>query len=85
MPRDRCGTYIELPLAIQLLSKSGFNFDAEVILELVKSADINQDGVIQYDEFVPTCLTLLTKKSLPELAEEATRNSVTPAALCRAV
>jgi Ca2+-binding EF-hand superfamily protein len=41
-----------------LLSRSGFNLRPQVILKLVKEADVNQDGVIEYDEFIPAMLRL---------------------------
>merc|ERR1711871_433403 len=41
-----------------LLSRSGFNLRPAVILKLVKEADVNQDGVIEYEEFIPAMLRL---------------------------
>merc|ERR1711865_745731 len=43
----------------ELLSRSGFNFPDHVILSLVKAADVNEDGVIEYEEFVPAMLGLM--------------------------
>merc|ERR1711871_910604 len=42
-----------------LLSRSGFNFPPEVILKMVKEADTNQDGVIEFNEFMPAMLSIL--------------------------
>ena len=49
------------PRSFQLLSRSGFNFDSKTILKLVREADINQDGVIELDEFIPAMLGILAK------------------------
>ena len=42
-----------------LLSQSGFNFPWHKIDALVRAADVNKDGVIGYDEFVPAILRVL--------------------------
>jgi len=41
------------------LSLSGFKFDAAAIVSMVRSADVNKDGLIAYHEFLPTMLGLL--------------------------
>merc|ERR1711957_683981 len=33
----------------ELLSRSGFNFPEHMIISLVKAADVNEDGVIEYE------------------------------------
>merc|ERR1711865_962227 len=43
----------------ELLSRSGFNFPEHMIISLVKAADVNEDGVIEYEEFVPAMLGLM--------------------------
>ena len=42
-----------------LLSRSGFNLPSNVIIKLVKEADVNNDGVIEYEEFIPAMLRLV--------------------------
>merc|ERR1712086_559783 len=46
----------------KLLSRSGFNFPEDVIDALVSAADVNEDGVIEYDEFVPAMLGLMQQE-----------------------
>jgi len=43
----------------ELLLMSGFNLPADVVAELVEAADTNNDGVIEYDEFVPLMINML--------------------------
>lgn len=43
----------------KLLQSSVFNISAGAILEAVAKADVNQDGVIEYDEFVPAAASVL--------------------------
>ena len=54
----------------KLLSQSAFNFSKDVIDELVRAADVNEDGVIEYNEFVPAMLRVLDWTS--ELADVVT-------------
>merc|ERR1711998_349137 len=54
-----------------LLRKSGFNFDSVTIRRIMNAADVNQDGVIQYEEFVPAMLSILKSAPLPEDEEPA--------------
>merc|ERR1712216_975140 len=42
-----------------MLELSGFKLTDEIISELVASADVNGDGVIEYDEFVPMMVSLI--------------------------
>jgi hypothetical protein len=46
----------------RLLELSGFNFDKVTVRRLLNSADVNHDGVIEYDEFVPVALEILKSK-----------------------
>ena len=41
------------------MKRSGFDFPAHIILEMVRTADINQDGVIDIDEFMPVMKLLI--------------------------
>merc|ERR1712166_30570 len=52
----------------KLLSQSAFNFSKDVIDELVRAADVNGDGVIEYDEFVPAMLRVLNWTEEPAAA-----------------
>ena len=47
-----------LCLRVSLLSRSGFNLRPAVILQLVKEADVNQYGVIEYEEHSSDASTL---------------------------
>lgn len=47
-----------------LLGKTAFRFSREFIDELIVVADINQDGVIEYEEFVPMMVEVLAPKQL---------------------
>jgi len=42
-----------------LLSRSGFNLPPQVILKLVRDADVRHDGVIAYDEYIPAMARLV--------------------------
>ena len=42
-----------------LMKRSGFKFPPELILKLVKDADLNGDGMIQFEEFMPIMLEML--------------------------
>jgi Ca2+-binding EF-hand superfamily protein len=42
-----------------LLVKSGLDFSWKVIRKIVKAADINHDGLIEYTEFVPMMLKII--------------------------
>jgi len=44
----------------RLLQLSGFSFSGNQIRDLVDAADTNRDGVIQYDEFIPVAMSLLS-------------------------
>jgi calmodulin len=44
-----------------LLQLTGFKFDKATVTELVEMADLNGDGTIDYDEFVPTMINLLNE------------------------
>jgi len=43
----------------RLLEMSGFNLSATNIAKLMHAADVNHDGVIEYDEFIPVALAML--------------------------
>jgi Ca2+-binding EF-hand superfamily protein len=43
----------------KLLQKSGLGFSQRMIRKLMMEADSNQDGVIQYDEYVPIMLEII--------------------------
>jgi len=42
-----------------LLEVSGFPFSADMVGEIMNAADVNHDGVLSYEEFVPVMLRLL--------------------------
>jgi len=44
-----------------LLRKSGFNLDDEFINRIMAAADTNQDGVIQFSEFVPAMKAVIER------------------------
>merc|ERR1712054_758204 len=46
-----------------LLRKSGFNFDNLTIRRIMNAVDVNKDGVIQYEEFVPAIMALLRSRA----------------------
>jgi len=50
-----------------LLNRSGFNFPPHLILRMVRDADLNEDGVIQFEEFVPVMLDLIQKQAMGQL------------------
>jgi len=52
-----------------LLQRSGFNLPPAVILKLIREADTNEDGLIQYEEFIPAMLRL--KSAPPEYFDDA--------------
>jgi len=43
----------------ELLTKSGFDLDGKTITQIMEAADLNKDGVIQYEEFVPAMQALI--------------------------
>merc|ERR1712167_273205 len=44
-----------------LLKLTGFEFDDSTIAAIVRDADTNHDGVIEYEEFVPMMLQTLDR------------------------
>ena len=46
-----------------LLELVGFNFPPAAIRELFNAADLHHDGVIEYDEFVSSCLWQLKSQT----------------------
>jgi Ca2+-binding EF-hand superfamily protein len=46
----------------RLLELSGFNLDASQVNELVYRADSNNNGVIEYDEFIPVAMDILRSR-----------------------
>jgi Ca2+-binding EF-hand superfamily protein len=49
-----------------LLKLTGFNLDAGTILDVVASADVDGDGLIQYEEFVPVVRDMLSQSVMRE-------------------
>ena len=45
----------------QLLGLSGFKFTPDQISEMCDAADVNHDGVIEYEEFIPVGISLLQR------------------------
>merc|ERR1711865_837214 len=66
-----------------LLRKSGFGFDSATIQEMVRLADANGDGVIEYNEFVPAMMAVAQfSRHVPEVrADMPKMSSVPPAQL----
>lgn len=58
----------------RLLSVSGFAFDDVMIAKLMNQADMNKDGLIEYDEFIPVGVAMLLA-----LSEQAVSYSVVEA------
>jgi len=50
---------LELAEVTTLMQLSGFKFDTSTVAQVVEKADINHDGLIDYNEFVPMMLDLL--------------------------
>merc|ERR1712070_1360291 len=57
---------------LELLTRAGLRFPAELVLKLFLEADVNHDGVIEYDEFMPAMLAVVAamKEGAAEAAEE---------------
>lgn len=47
-----------------LLKKSGFGFDTGTIAHIMHIADTNQDGVIQYEEYIPAVIHIIIASPL---------------------
>eukprot|EP00658_Telonema_sp_P-2_P061962 TRINITY_DN5061_c0_g1_i1.p1 TRINITY_DN5061_c0_g1~~TRINITY_DN5061_c0_g1_i1.p1 ORF type:complete len:426 (-),score=148.90 TRINITY_DN5061_c0_g1_i1:263-1540(-) len=57
----------------KLLKMCGFGLSASEILEVLEKADLNGDGVIQYEEFVPAAVEILVSTPVSEeVAVQAT-------------
>merc|ERR1711959_655092 len=54
---------------LELLTRAGLRFPADLVLRLFLEADVNQGGVIEYDEFMPAMLAVIA--AMKEGAEEA--------------
>jgi Ca2+-binding EF-hand superfamily protein len=52
----------------KLLSMSGFNFTPAQIDDIMERADINHDGVIEYDEFIPLAVEVVNIRKEAGLA-----------------
>merc|ERR1711871_1905151 len=44
---------------LELLTRCGLRFPAEVVLDIFLKADVNGDGVIEYDEFIPAMKAII--------------------------
>merc|ERR1712086_736030 len=44
---------------LELLTRAGLRFPANLVLKLFLEADTNHDGVIEYDEFMPAMLAVI--------------------------
>ena len=64
---------------LELLSRCGLKFPADVVLEIFLKADTNQDGVIQYEEFIPAMKAIIAG------AKKATAAAPAPAAAAGAM
>jgi len=70
---DRNGDGVLSPGEFErLLRLSGFNFDAATLRNLTAAADVNHDGVIEYDEFIPVALEILRMKTGTEVKVKPT-------------
>jgi len=67
----------------RLLKLSGFNFSPEQIQELGSAADVNQDGVIEYEEFIPVALDILSARKEAGAAPMPRIEDVPPAMMER--
>lgn len=57
---------LELAELEALLSMSGFNFSAREVEAVLASAELNSDGVVEYEGFIPIARQLLIKLGVPQ-------------------
>ena len=67
---------------MELLTRCGLRFPAEVVLDIFLKADANEDGVIEYDEFIPAMKAIIAgaKEAQPGVAAKRALARSAPAA-----
>jgi Ca2+-binding EF-hand superfamily protein len=70
---------------LELLTRCGLRFPAEVVLDIFLKADVNGDGVIEYDEFIPAMKAIIAgaKEATSSGSEMPSIEDVPPAMLER--
>ena len=65
-----------------VLTRCGLRFPAEVVLDIFLKADANEDGVIEYDEFIPAMKAIIAgaKEAQPGVAAKRAPARSAPAA-----
>jgi len=53
-----------------VLEDSGFNLPPTTVRKLLNAVDMNQDGVVEYGEFIPVALEMLKARKGPATAQD---------------
>ena len=78
----RAGKLLQPQEFLELLTRCGLRFPAEVVLDIFLKADANEDGVIEYDEFIPAMKAIIAgaKEAQPGVAAKRAPARSAPAA-----
>merc|ERR1719162_1562325 len=60
---------------LELLTRAGLRFPANLVLKLFLEADTNHDGVIEYDEFMPAMLAVIAAMKGEDAAAPASHGA----------